>query len=222
MKAANWSIYAALLAVPDEYETLRAQPPSRFRLPMSPGMPDFAWADEEDGVLAVKNGDEILYVSLYWRARHGINNLARVHHITPHFDRLGVVREDTQFEPSGLEYKRPDWINFGFANGGPRYPGDLHSAHTGEKLPIAKIPDGLAFKPGQESIHAGKASFYQLRYGPYLIGMNMTKDKTFALKTPAAPAPVPELISQKKVTLTGELPVGPRSTVVLDLGARKN
>ena len=221
MKEANWSIYAALLAVPDEYETLRAQPASRYRLPMTPGMPDFAWADEEDGVLAVKNGDEILYASLYWRARHGINGLARVHHITPHFDRIGVVREDTQFEPSGLEYKRPDWINFGFGNGGPRYPGDLHSAHTGEKLPIAKIPAGLAFKPGQESIHAGKASFYQLRYGPYLIGMNTTKDKTFSLKTPVSPAPVPELISQKKIALTGDLPVAPRSTAVLYFGGAK-
>ncbi len=236
LKAANWSIYAALLAVPDEYELLRAQPASRYRLPMTTGMPDFAWADEEDGVLALKIGDralhpggpfvakddgEILYVSLYWRARHGINNLARVHHITPHFDRVAVVREETQFEPSGMEYKRPDWVNFGFANGGLRYPGDLHSAFAGEKLPIAKIPAGLAFKPGQESIHAGKASFYQLRYGPYLIGMNTTKDKTFALKTPVSPAPVPELIAQKKVALTGELSVAPRTTVVLWLGGAK-
>ena len=222
MKEANWSIYAALLAVPDEYELLRAQPPSRFRLPMTPGMPDFAWADEEDGVLALRHGDEILYVSLYWRARHGINNLARVHHITPRFDRIGVVREETQFEASGLEYRRPDWVNFGFANGGLRYPGDLHSAHAGEKLPIAKIPAGLAFKPGQESIHAGKASFYQLRYGRYLIGMNTTKEKTFALQTPTTPAQAPELISGKPVALTGQLPVGPRSTVVLDFGEQRN
>ena len=222
MKEANWSIYAAQLAVPDEYELLRAQPASRFRLPMSPGQPDLAWADEEDGVLALRHGDEILYVSLYWRARHGINNLARVHHITPHFDRIAVVREEAQFEPSGLEYKRPDWVNFGFANGGLRYPGDLHSAFAGEKLPIAKIPAGLAFKPGQESIHAGKASFYQLRYGRYLIGMNTTKEKSFVLQTLAGVAQASELISGKTVALTGQLPVGPRTTVVLDLGEQKN
>ena len=203
---------------------------------MTTGMPDFAWADEEDGVLALKIGyralhpagpyakddGEILYVSLYWRARHGINNLARVHHITPHFDRIAVVREETQFEPSGMEYKRPDWVNFGFANGGLRYPGDLHSAFAGEKLPIAKIPAGLAFKPGQENIHAGKASFYQLRYGRYLIGMNTTKEKSFVLPTPTTPAQVPELVSGKPVSLTGRLSVGPRSTVVLDLGEQKN
>ena len=208
--------------MPDEYELLRAQPASRFRLPMSPGQPDFAWADEEDGVLALRHGDEILYVSLYWRARHAINSLARVHHITPHFDRIAVVREETQFEPSGLEYKRPDWVNFGFANGGLRYPGDLHSAFAGEKLPIAKIPAGLAFKPGQESIHAGKASFYQLRYGRYLIGMNTTKSQTFELKTPAGLADAPELVSAKKTALTALVKVGPRSTVVLLLGEGKD
>jgi len=39
-----------------------------------------------------------------------------------------VVYEDIEFEPSGQEYTRPDWVNFGFANGGMKYPGDLHSA----------------------------------------------------------------------------------------------
>ena len=113
-------------------------------------------------------------------------------------------------------------MNFGFANGGMRYPGDLHSAHAGKKLPIAKIPAGLAFKPGQESIHAGKASFSQLRYGRYLSGMSTTKEKSFMLPTPVTPAQAPELVSGKSVALTGQLPVGPRSTVGLDLGEGKN
>jgi len=57
------------LEVPDEYELLKAQPPRARLLPMTPGQPDFVFSDEEDGVVAVKNGDEILYASLYWRAR---------------------------------------------------------------------------------------------------------------------------------------------------------
>jgi hypothetical protein len=207
-----------LLGVPEQYEILKTQPPSRYRLPMTPGQPDFAWADEEDGVLAVKHGDEILYASLYWRARHAINNLARVHYITPRFDRIAVVREETQFEPGGMEYKRPDWVNMGFANGGLRYPGNMHSAHVGEKLPIAKIPAGIAFKPGQENVDAGRGSFYQLRYGPFFIGMNMTKDKTFELKAPPGVSAAPELISGKSVPLSAPLKVGPRSTAILYLG----
>jgi hypothetical protein len=217
-KEANWSVYAAQLAVPDEYELLRAQPLSRYRLPMTPGMPDFAWADEEDGVLALKRGGEILYVSLYWRARHGINYLARVHHITPHLDRVAVVREETQFEPGGMEYTRPDWVNFGFGNGGMRYPGGLHSAHTGEKLPIAKIPAGIDFKPGQENFYAGKGSFYQLHYGPYLIGMNTTADKVFTLKTPPGLMKAQDLVSRKDVALKNGVSVPARSTVVLLVG----
>jgi hypothetical protein len=218
LKEGGLLISSALLGVSDEYELLKTQPPSSHRLPMTPGLPDFAWADEEDGVLALRHGEEILYVSLYWRSRFGVNGLARVHDITPRFDRIAVVREETQFEPSGMEYTRPDWVNMGFANGGLHYPGGQHSAHTGEKLPIAKIPVGIAFKPGQESIYAGKASFYLLRHGAWLIGMNTTKDKTFELPVPAGFAQAPEMISVKTVSLAAPQKVGPRGTVVLYLG----
>ena len=84
-------------------------------------------------------------------------------------------------------------------------------------MPIAKIPAGIEFKPGQENIHAGKASFYTLRHGAYLIGMNTTKDQTFELKAPAGFAQAPEMISGKTVPLAAPLKVPPRSTVVLYL-----
>ena len=51
-------------------------------------------------------------------------------------------------------------------------------------LPIAKMPPGVKFKPGDENIYAGKGTFYTLRYGPYLIGMNCTTDRTFELHVP--------------------------------------
>ena len=128
------------------------------------------------------------------------------------------MREQTQFEPSGLIYTRPDWTNMGFANGGLRYPGDLHSAHAGEKLPIAKVPDDEKFKPGDENPYAGRGSFYILRYGPYLIGMNCTKDKTFDLPAPAGAGEAPDLMSGKTVKFGAALAVKPASTVVLWLG----
>ena len=208
----------ALLNVAGDYERLKAQPPGPRRLPMSPGQPDVAWADEEDGVLAVKHGDEILYVSLYWRARYAVNFLARVHHLTPQFSRTAVVRQETEFEPSGMTYKRPDWVNMGFGNGGHRYPGNLHSAHAGEQLPIAKIPAGIPFKPGQENIHAGKGSFYSLRYGNYLVGMNTTTNQTFTLKVPAGLLSAPELMTGRTLSLKAPLKVTSHSTTVLYLG----
>ena len=185
---------------------------------MTPGRPDFVWADEEDGVLALRHGDEILYVSLYWRARNAINNLARVHHLTPELDRIAVVRQEERFTPSGLVFTQPDEVNGQGLPWLPHYPGDMHSAHAGEQLPIAQIPAGLAFKPGDENAHAGRAEFYQLRYGPYLIGMNPTAAKTLDLPVPAGVKQARELVSGKALKLNGPLQVGPMSTVVLYLG----
>ena len=217
-QANNLRVTAGLLGVPEQYDLLKSQPASSYRLPMSPGQPDFVFSDEDDGVVAVKNGDEILYATLYWRARNAVNFLARVHFIRPQMDRIAVVREEVEFVPSGQFYTRPDWINFGFASGGPRYPGEMHSAHAGEKLPIAKIPDGVKFKPGDESVYAGKGEFYTLRYGNYLIGMNLTADKTFELKTPPEMIEAEELVSGKPIKLKAPVQIPPRSTRVLWFG----
>jgi hypothetical protein len=53
-----------------------------------------------------------------------------------------------------------------------------------------------------------------LRYGPYLIAMNMTKDRSFDLAVPADLAQGVELVSGRPVK-EGSMKVGPRSTVVL-------
>jgi hypothetical protein len=208
-------VTAGLLGVPDQYALLKSQPSSAYRLPMSPGRPDFVFSDEQDGVVAIKNGNDILYVSLYWRARFAVNFLARVHEITPRFDRIADVREEVQFEPGGMTYTRPDWINFGFGDGGPHYPVDWHSAEAGEQLPIARTPADVRFRPGDESVYAGKGEFYRLRYGDYLIGMNMTTDQTFELKPPEGMARAKDLVSGRMLELTAPLKVAPRSTVVL-------
>jgi len=217
-QSGNLRVTAGLLEVPEDYELVKSQPPAAKRLPMTSGQPDFVFSDEEDGVVAIKNGDEILYTSLYWRARNAVNFLARVHFTTPTVDRIAIVGEDVQFTPSGDFYTRPDHINFGFANGGPKFPVELHSASAGEKLPIAKVPDGVRFHPGDESVYAGKGDFYTLHYGNYLIGMNLTTDRTFALKTPAGVGAAKELVSGRTVKLDVPLKVAPRSTVVLFSG----
>jgi hypothetical protein len=217
-QSGNLRVTAGLLDVPDNYELLKAQPPSARRLPMSSGQPDFVFSDAEDGVVAIKNGAEMFYASLYWRARNAVNFLARVHFTMPTVDRIAVVQEDAQFEPGGQVYARPDYINFGFANGGPKFPVEMHSASAGEKLPIAKVPAGVKFRPGDENVYAGKADFYTLHYGNYLIGMNMTTDKTFELKPPAGISEAKELVSGKTIKFDAPLKVGPRSTVVLWLG----
>lgn len=207
-----------LLPIPDEYDIIRQLPDSPHRLPMSPGQPDFVFSDEEAGVVALKHEGEIFYASLYWRARFGINNLARIHHMTPDFARIATVWQETEFRSSGMTYERPNWTNFGFAGGGrQKYPERWDSAHTGEELKIARIPRDIEFRAGDEDSNAGIGDFYTLRYGSYLIGMNCSTDRTYELKMPdeLLGKSVKNLVSGQSFKAFGKVPVKPRSTVVI-------
>ncbi|MEO5712368.1 MAG: hypothetical protein ABIT37_02685 [Luteolibacter sp.] len=215
MEDNGFRVTFGLMAVPDYHELIKAQAQVTHRLPMSWDQPDFVFSDEEDGVVAIKNGREILYASLYWRARNAVNFLGRIHYITPVYDRIATVKEEIEYTPSGMEYVRPDWTNFGFGNGGPRYPASFISAHAGGKLPIARIPAGIDFKPGQENLFAGRGDFYQLRYGPYLIAMNMSADKTFELKAPDSAGKLTNLVTRKPVEPGSVAKVARRTTVVI-------
>lgn len=208
------------LRAPEAYEFIAALPASPLRLPMSAGAPDYVFTDEEDGVVALKHGDEILYASLYWRARHAVNFLAAVHHITPAYERQAIVREEVRFTPLGVNYKRPATVVFGFGNGGShiKYPaGSLPpSAHAGDELPIVAPPDGVSFKPGAESVYAGKGDFYLLRYGDYLIAMNTSATKPASFDVPAEFAAARDLVRAGATPAgAGERAVAPRSTVIL-------
>lgn len=200
-----------------DYEVFRKLPKSNARLPMTAGQKDHVFSDEENGVVAIKHGADILYASLYWRARFGVNQLARVHHITPRLDRSGTVRQKILFPDSGLDYTEPDRINFDFGNGGHTVPGpDIHQAFAGEKLPVAKVPSGIT-QPGvgQENFYVGRGSFYQLRYGHYLIGMN-ADSVSHKLTTPAS-GTARDIATGRSVKLSGHLTITPMNTVVLYL-----
>ena len=212
-------VTTGLLDTPDEYNWLKTQPSTNQHLPMTAGMPDFAWADEENGVVALKNGDDIFYASLYWRARHGVNRLAKVHWLAPQFSREAVVRTTVQFEPGGTVYRRPkDWTNAAFGNGLFRYPGRPESAHGGEELPIAKIPEGIPFKPGQENAFAGRCDLYELRYGPWWIAMNASEGKTLTIKVPSdLPRDARDLVQGNSRPKGENLTLLPGSTVIFRL-----
>lgn len=176
-------VTAGLLDLPMQFAILKKQPLSPFRLPMSSNATNLVWADPEDGVVAVKHNNNILYASLYWRARNAINYLVRVHFITPQCDRIAVVHEDETFVPSGMTYTRPNDI-IGVAFSAVKYPGSTQLAEAGEQLPIAQIPAGEKFKPGQESPFVGRALLYILHYGQYLIAMNAAPNRSFTVSVP--------------------------------------
>ncbi len=175
-----------VLSIPGEYSTFQALPTSSTRLPMTDGQPDFVFTDEENGVVALKNGQERLYASLYWRARWGINNLARIHHITPTIDRSATVWEQTAFTSTGNAYIQPDWINEDFGNGGITPPGPTqHQAFAGTSYPVAASPSDVVPAPvGVETPFAGRASFYQCAYGRYVIAMNASVSQAYTITVP--------------------------------------
>lgn len=151
--------------------------------------------------------------SLYWRARMGINNLAKVHYITPVIDRISTICIESEYTPSGMTYTRSNRTNLEWLPTREWYPG-IQSAHEGEVLPIAKIPDGISFKPGDENPYAGKADFYKMQYGNYVIGMNTTTDKIFELEVPEGKKVI-ELTNDKRIVKEKVLEVKPRSSIVL-------
>lgn len=216
MKDGGLRVTKALLHIPEQYDAIMKQPASSFRMPMSKESPDFVFSDEEDGVITVKNGDEILYASLYWRARNAVNNLAKVHYITPLTDLLSTVRIEQEFEDSGMRYTRQDWVNLGFAPWREWYK-DVHSAHAGEVLPVARIPKEVPFKVGDENAYAGRAQFYKMEYGKYIVGMNSAEDKTFDLQLPqrAKGSKIVNLTDGRKEVEEEVITVQPMSTVVL-------
>jgi hypothetical protein len=102
------------------------------------------------------------------------------------------------------------------AQGSPKYDyGDIHSAHAGERLPIPVIPAGTSYKPGDESVYAGRGSFYVLNYGPYTIAMNMTKDKTFTFHPQKGAPHLRDLVTGKAVSGMSSIEVPPMSTKVI-------
>ena len=175
------------------------------------GMPmrgrDFVFTDEEIGVVALKNGDDVFFAELYWRARRGINNLAKIHLVRPDSEHIATIHQEQEFLPSGKFSIEPDWVVYGFRPNRFNYPGGYYrQLRAGEKLPEAEHADDQTF--------IGKAEFYRCGYGPYEIAMNATrKNRSYSFTVPAGEYRIlPDGPAVKGGTL---LEVKPGTTIVL-------
>ncbi|MDR3708902.1 MAG: hypothetical protein P4L33_11430 [Capsulimonadaceae bacterium] len=213
-------IALCLMRAVDDYKTVLAQPATSYRLPMSDGQPDFAWADEEDAVLALRHGDEKLFVNFYYRSERGINGVVRIHEITPNIERIVTTNSRYQFVSSDRQYTRNDWIDGIRGRGFPPPDEVLHQAWAGEVMPISARPaDAILPAYGDWGPFVGKAAFYSLRYGDFVIAMNCSEDKAYTLQRDDVQGAFPDLISGKTATVgAGGLSVAPLTTVVLWLG----
>jgi len=203
----------------DQYAIVKAQPKSAFRLPMTDGQPDFAFSDEEDAVIALKHGQQRLFLNFYFRQEFGVSGAVRILDLTPDIMRIATVKSQFEIIPSGHNWTRPDIIDFERIGGFPPPGHHIHQAWQGEVLPIAKRPDD-ATQPayGSWGPSVGKAAFYWLRYGDYLFGINTTATRTYSLPLPTGFDNAPDLVSGKTMDLRNGLAVGPLTTVILYFG----
>jgi hypothetical protein len=204
----------------DEYLTVQALPRSSFRIPTDEDQPDFVFSDEENAVVAIKHQDRLLFVNFYYRQERGVSGSTRILEVEPRVMRIATVLSHFEVNGTGRFWTRPDVVDF-LRNGGFTPPGEnIHQAWTGEKLPIAKRPDDAKLPAyGNWGPFVGKAAFYWIRYGDYLIGVNTTEGTTYELPVPEARGSVPDLASGRTIPVaSGSTSVPPLATVVLYLG----
>jgi hypothetical protein len=199
----------------DEYETVKARPPSTYRLLMSPGQPDVVFADEEDAVV-IKHGDDRLFCNLYYRAERAVNSVARIADFVPDLTRLATVRTETKVDSSGESYTRPDWIDAIRSRGMPPPGETIHEAWAGEIMPVTARPeDASQPKYGEFGPFVGKASFYQLRYGDYFIVMNSSYTRSYDVTIPADVQGAMDLVTSKRTEKSAIRSIAPLTTMVL-------
>ncbi|MFD4603799.1 Tat pathway signal sequence domain protein [Streptomyces sp. NPDC058464] len=208
------------------------QASSSSRMPGGWDQPDFVFTDEVNACIAIKRGKEILYSSLYYRARQGVNDLARVHLVTPDSENSATIRETSVFDKANADtYTVQDWVCWDFAindsgntstipAGGWTYSGPtLHQAMAGQTFYLAPVPDdvdpGLGTTTlGVEKVLVGKAPFYVLEYAGYIVVMNTTSDQTITHRLPGNGSGI-NLRTGRPVALGRPITVPPLTTVVL-------
>jgi regulation of enolase protein 1 (concanavalin A-like superfamily) len=167
-------------------------------------------------VVAAKHGDERFFAAL---ARDFVNGAAIVFEVTPQLAHLGEVQEDdVQFISSG-DYVVPNgWVEQWDWAQPP--DNDMHpNAFKGRRQPLAIRPDMAGVDlSSYHNQDAGRARAYTLRYGHFLVGMNMDaryNQLPYRVKTPADFTAGTDLVSGRKMTAPVIIPAG--TTVVFYL-----
>ncbi len=188
------------------------------RLPMTDGQPDFVWSDEENGIAAMKKGDEKLWIEPYWqsKAQSAINGIARFHYSTPTYDQYGVLETTPFFTYAGQYITRPNYVD---GMGGTTYmpPDKPINIYANEKLPVAANGFMTPPTPISNTYYQpliGKADAYALRFGKFLIGMNY-RSNNFTLQVPKGLVSATEISSG--TIITNNVAIAPVSTKVLYL-----
>ncbi|MFP5041449.1 hypothetical protein [Parasediminibacterium sp. JCM 36343] len=205
--AGSSPIESRWLFLPDMYAQYKAMAPSSVLNPCTPGQPNYTVADEQNGIIAIKYNKENFFIMLYRRA-YAINNLAKIHHITPYTQRIvEAAVPDTRFTPSGTYITMP-YTPQDPTGGTP--PDNPVSAYGGIQQPVPQLADGTTAVQNRAI-----ANFYSLRYGSYFMGMNTTASQTYTLNVPApfVGTQAVNLFTGAKVTMPASFTVSPSTTI---------
>ncbi|MDP9033395.1 MAG: hypothetical protein M3O50_01190 [Myxococcota bacterium] len=195
--------------VPDEYAAFKAQPPTGVMLPTTPGQPDWAWADEENMVVAAIHGSEQLYVNMLWHSAEAIYGLAKVWSITPSLSRLAELYvDDVRYKASGKTFAPgPAIEQFPWATP----PDNPINALSGVTFPVGMRSD-LAAAPATNR-DGGRGTGYTLSYGNWLLAINADHAATYSVNLPTGVTSAMDLVSH--VVMTGPTVVLPPKTSVV-------
>jgi len=188
---------------------------SDIKLPEAAGMPDFAWGDEENMVVAAKHGEERFFANMVWRSNTSINRAAMIFMVTPQIaTRAEVHLDDIRYVPTGSYETKDDSVD----ETKPFNPPDhklYPNAEVGNRYPIAIRPDLAGHVPAH-NVDGGRGTGYTLCYGHWLVGMNANYTTgDYTMKLPPGFTSGTNLVSGKEIKAPVIIPKG--TTVVFYL-----
>lgn len=150
---------------------------STTQMPTTPEESDFCFADEENGVVSIKKGEEQLMLNFYFREEVD-NRLVRGHHITANFQRFFEVKTDKTDARYVTSYRTRDgWVNGSSSSYGTP-PDNPISAYEGQ-IEYYNSYDGVNYN-GDRLLK----DYYFLKYGKFLIAMNTLSDTSKIIEFP--------------------------------------
>lgn len=170
------------------------------RMSSSPDQPDYFFADEENGLLTIKNGREQICFNMFYRAS-GDNKLVVAHQTSDKYERFIEFRHQySEYRKTG-EFTPRGTMVLGWSGDAPDKPVN-------------------AFAGQQDSVSLGQAGIldlYQISYNNYFIAMNTTRpgvNKTVRVPANLIGKTAYGLHSGETITLPATMTIAPLTTFV--------
>jgi len=183
-------------------------------MPATPGQSDYAVDDAQVGIVAVKHGDEYLFVNFY--SEMSLGSSGKAHLITPNEVRLmSFIPEVMKYTPSGQTTTAPEeYIN---SNHRITYPDHPLMANGGTVYDLPAYDNNGNYNTARQI-----CEYYQQQLGQYLIAQNTTADRTYNLILSGSAAEnqqAVDIATGQTVTLSEAITIAPRTTKVYYLAA---